>query len=122
MVVGAGQGRGAPAAGPRSVFGFPAAAGGGTIAPMPLVRFTPNLARHCAVADAQVDGATVAAALAAAFAGRELARGYVLDEQGGLRKHMSAFVDGEQVRDRRTLSDAVAPSSTIDLIQALSGG
>lgn len=89
---------------------------------MPLVRFTPNLARHCAIADTQVAGDTVAAALAAAFAGRDLARGYVLDEQGCLRKHMSAFVDGEQVRDRRALSDAVGLASTIDLIQALSGG
>lgn len=89
---------------------------------MPLVRFTANLARHCAVGDVVVGGSTVAAALDAAFLRFPLARDYVLDEQGHLRKHMSAFIDGMQVRDRRTLADAARPDSTIDLIQALSGG
>jgi hypothetical protein len=50
------------------------------------------------------------------------ARGYVLDEQGRIRQHMVVFIDGEMVRDRDDLSDAVGPHSTIDVIQALSGG
>lgn len=90
--------------------------------PVPLVRFTPNLARHCNVEEARVPGRTVAEALEAVFAGRPQARGYVLDEQGRLRKHMSAFVDGMQVRDRRGLSDPVADDDVIDIYQALSGG
>lgn len=89
---------------------------------MPLVRFTANLARHCEVGEIQVTGSQVAAALAEAFIRYPLARDYVLDEQGHLRKHMSAFVDGTQVLDRRTLTDPVQADSTIDLIQALSGG
>ena len=89
---------------------------------MPLVRFTANLLRHCSAEDINVSGTTVRAVLDAAFQRLPQARGYVLDDQGGLRKHMSAFVDGEQIRDRRTLSDPVAQTSTIDLIQALSGG
>lgn len=89
---------------------------------MPLVRFTPNLARHCQVEEAQVAGRTVAEALEAVFATRPQARGFVLDEQGRLRRHMSAFVDGVQVQDRRGLSDAVADDIIIDLYQALSGG
>jgi hypothetical protein len=35
---------------------------------------------------------------------------------------MVVFIDGELVRDRDGLSDPVAPNSTIDVIQALSGG
>jgi hypothetical protein len=35
---------------------------------------------------------------------------------------MVVFIDGELVRDREGLSDAVAPNSMIDVIQALSGG
>jgi hypothetical protein len=35
---------------------------------------------------------------------------------------MVVFIDGEMVRDRDGLSDAVEPESVIDVIQALSGG
>ena len=50
------------------------------------------------------------------------ARDYVLDEQGKIRQHMVVFIDGDLVRDRDALSDAVRPDSVIDVIQALSGG
>lgn len=89
---------------------------------MALVRFTANLARHCDASELHADGGTVAALLAAVFAMRPGARGYVLDDQGRLRKHMAVFVDGVQVRDRVGLGDPVRPDSTVDLIQALSGG
>ncbi len=56
------------------------------------------------------------------FRENERARGYVLDEQGKVRQHMLVFIDGEMVRDRDRLSDAVKPDSLIDVIQALSGG
>ncbi len=56
------------------------------------------------------------------FRENERARGYVLDEQGKVRQHMLIFIDGEMVRDRDRLSDAVKPDSLIDVIQALSGG
>ncbi len=89
---------------------------------MALVRFTENLARHCPVHDLEVAGTTVREVLDAAFLALPSVRSYVLDDQGGLRKHMAAFVDGEQIADRRLLSDSVRATSTIDLIQALSGG
>ena len=50
------------------------------------------------------------------------ARGYVLDDQGALRKHMAIFVNGAPVMDRRLLADAVPEDGTVDVIQALSGG
>lgn len=89
---------------------------------MVLVRFTENLARHCPVRDLEVSGTTVREVLEAAFRVLPAVRSYVLDDQGALRKHMAVFVDSEQVGDRRGLSDAVGPDSSIDIIQALSGG
>jgi sulfur carrier protein ThiS len=46
----------------------------------------------------------------------------VLDELGRIRQHMLVFIDGEMVLDREHLTDAVQANSTIDVIQALSGG
>lgn len=51
-----------------------------------------------------------------------LLRGYVVDETGRLRKHMTIFVDGNLISDRRHLSDSVNPNSEIYVMQALSGG
>ena len=49
-------------------------------------------------------------------------RGYVLDDQGRLRPHVTVFVDGEAILDRQGLSDPVEPASRIYVMQALSGG
>jgi sulfur-carrier protein len=86
------------------------------------VVFTRNLERHVSCPPASVDGATVREVLAAVFAQNEQLRGYVVDERGALRKHMVVFVDGSQIVDRETLSDAVAPDGEIYVMQALSGG
>jgi molybdopterin converting factor small subunit len=89
---------------------------------MPRVVFTANLRRHLAVPEAQVSGVTVREALEAIFATNPRLRGYVLDDQGGLREHVVVFVDGARVGDRRGLRDAVDPSSEVYVMQALSGG
>lgn len=89
---------------------------------MPLVRFTANIQRHVACPDRDVAGGTVRDVLEVVFAGNERARGYVLDDAGELRPHMTIFVDGTMIADRRRLSDAVGPGSTVDVMQALSGG
>lgn len=89
---------------------------------MARVSFTPNIQRHVACPSCEVRGATVAEVLAAVFAGNARARGYVLDDQGGLRQHMRISVDGTLVADRDKLSDAVAPDSDVYVMQALSGG
>lgn len=56
------------------------------------------------------------------FADNPSARGYVLDDQGGLRKHMVIFVDGRQITDRVGLTDSVTQNGLVEVIQALSGG
>lgn len=89
---------------------------------MPRVVFTKNLQRHVPCPPASVEGATVADVLDAVFAANERLRGYVVDERGALRKHMVVFVDGHQLVDRATLSDAVAADGEVYVMQALSGG
>lgn len=89
---------------------------------MPRVVFTANLQRHVPCPATEVAGATVRAALDAVFAANPRLRGYVVDEQGRLRRHIVVFVDGQLIRDRLTLGDAVAAGSEVAVMQALSGG
>lgn len=89
---------------------------------MPKVAFTPNIQRHVACPESSAEGTTVRQVLEAVLAENPRARGYILDDQGALRRHMAIFIDGELIRDRTGLSDAVAPTSTIYVFQALSGG
>ena len=89
---------------------------------MARVVFTPNIQRHVALPQAEACGHTVREVLEAVFADHPQARGYVLDDQSGLRKHMTIFVDGRMIRDRARLTDVVRESSTVYVFQALSGG
>ena len=86
------------------------------------MRFTANIQRHVECPSLDVSAATLRDALDAYFLENDRARGYVLDEHGGLRPHMVVFIDGKQILDRNALTDQVAPDSTIDVMQALSGG
>jgi molybdopterin synthase sulfur carrier subunit len=90
--------------------------------PMTTLSFTPNLLRHVAAPTARVEGATVREALEAYFEINPQVRGYVIDEQGALRKHVVIFLNQEGIRDRTTLSDPVGADDDIFVIQALSGG
>ena len=89
---------------------------------MPQVRFTQNIQRHVPCPARHVEGTSVRAALDSYFAGNAAARGYVLDDQGALRKHMAIFINGEPILDRQGLTDALPPDATLDILQALSGG
>lgn len=89
---------------------------------MPLVRFAPALTRHVACADQQVAAQTLAGALDAAFQAAPALRGYVLDDQGAVRKHVAVFVNGEMLRDRRRLDRPLAAADQVMVIQALTGG
>ena len=89
---------------------------------MPVLRFTQNIQRHVKCPTCEVDGATIREALENYFSERPAARGYVLDDQGALRKHMAIFINGEPVLDRDTLGDPLKEDSVVDVLQALSGG
>ena len=76
---------------------------------MASVVFTPALRRFLRAPDTRVAGATVGEALEGVFGANPALRGYVLDDQGALRRHVAVYVNGEPVRDRTGLSDPVAP-------------
>ena len=46
----------------------------------------------------------------------------LIEDCDELRPHMTIFVDGVPVRDRRQLSDPVRASAEVYIMQALSGG
>lgn len=89
---------------------------------MATVQFTPNLARHIDTSELTAVGSTVREVLDNAFAQRPSARGYVLDDQDRLRKHVVIFVDGQLVADRDQLTDATPAHAEVFIMQALSGG
>jgi len=89
---------------------------------MTTVSFTSALQRFLAAPSANVEAGTVADALAAVFASRPALRGYVLDDQGALRRHVAVYVNGQPVLDRVRLSDRIGPYDEIYVLQALSGG
>ncbi len=89
---------------------------------MPRIVFTANLRRHVDCPELEVTGNSVAEALAAAFAVAPQVQGYVLDEQGEVRKHVAIYVDGRRISDRVHLTDPVGPASEVWILQALSGG
>jgi molybdopterin converting factor small subunit len=68
--------------------------------------------------EVRIDGTSVGEVL------RELERmhpkitGWVLDEQGHLRRHVNVFVDGERVRE----DASVAPDATMHVLPSISGG
>jgi len=92
------------------------------MATMTTLSFTPNLRRHVETPDVSVAGATVRLVLDRYFVANPVVRGYVLDDQGALRKHVAIFVNQELIRDRSGLSDPVREGDNIFVVQALSGG
>jgi len=89
---------------------------------MPTVIFTRQLERFLAAPTVTVAGTTLGEALGVVFADHPALRGYVLDDQGALRRHVAVFVDGRPAADRTGLTDAVGPDDEIYIFQALSGG
>lgn len=90
---------------------------------MARIRFTGHLRRYFpSLSPLCLEGGTVAQVL-------ELCEGhfpglgaYLRDDQGALRKHVNIFVDGLQIVDRQSLTDALSPQSEVFVVQALSGG
>ncbi|WP_027797078.1 MoaD/ThiS family protein [Paraburkholderia acidipaludis] len=84
--------------------------------------FAASIQRHVATPEREVDARTLGEALETVFVAQPRLRGYILDDQGSLRKHLSVFVDGRPVRDRQHLSDSLGEQSRVYVVQALSGG
>lgn len=89
------------------------------------ITFARAFRRHVDCPDETVPSAdvdTVADALSVYFERHPAVRGYVVDDEGSFRRHITVFVDGEQVDHRRGAGVEVGQGSTIHLFQALSGG
>ncbi|WP_423360441.1 MoaD/ThiS family protein [Pseudomonas citronellolis] len=84
--------------------------------------FAPSIQRYVEVPEQDLPGATLGDLLEGVFAQHPRLRGYLLDDQGGLRRHVTVFIDGLRLRDRRGLGDVVADDSEVYVVQALSGG
>lgn len=82
------------------------------------VVFTANLKRHLATPEAAVAAASVGAALERVFADNARLRGYILDDQGRVRKHVTLYRNGEKVG----LAEPLAAGDELYVMQALSGG
>jgi sulfur carrier protein ThiS len=65
-----------------------------------------------------VEGRSLEEALAHLFASEPGLRTHLLEESGGIRPHVSVFVDGEQA----DLSTTIGEGSRIQVLQAVSGG
>ncbi len=89
---------------------------------MAQVHFTSHLRALVPNGPLRAPGATVGEALGAVFTELPHVRGYVLDERGSLRKHVCVFADGARLPGNATLDHAIAPDSTLYVMQALSGG
>ncbi|MEZ6106223.1 MAG: hypothetical protein R3B96_08950 [Pirellulaceae bacterium] len=89
---------------------------------MPRVVFTPNLRRHVACPDLRVEGTSLLEVLQATFEQQPQLRGYIVDDQFALRKHIAVFIGSRPALDRTGLSDEVASDAEVYVMQALSGG
>lgn len=89
---------------------------------MATISFTANLKRHVECPPMDIAAGTLRELLESYFENYPDVRGYVLNDQRGVRHHMVIFVDGEQAKDRAQLSDALQDGSEVFVFQALSGG
>lgn len=84
--------------------------------------FTQNLLRHVQAPSIEVAGFTVREVLHAYFADYPQVQSYILDDQGGVRKHVTVFLNGAMISDRIKQSDTVSAGDEVFVAQALSGG
>jgi hypothetical protein len=89
---------------------------------MSKIVFTQQLRRFTELPEVDTSAGTLRDALEAAFAVNPRLRGYILDEQGHLRRHVVIFIDGHRVSDHVSLKNPLAADSSIHVLQALSGG
>ena len=89
---------------------------------MARVHFTSWLREVVPDGPVRADGGTVGEALDALWIERPQVRGYVLDEQGRLRKHVCIFADGTRLPHAAALNHRIKPETELYVMQALSGG
>ena len=87
------------------------------------IHFTPALKRFVPDLESiEVNGTTVADIIAGLGQHYPGLTGYLVEDNGALRKHVNIFINDTFIRDRDSLSDRVQPFDDVFIIQALSGG
>jgi hypothetical protein len=89
---------------------------------MARVHFTTWLRELVPDGPVQAQGSTVGEALDALWTLRPQVRGYVVDEQGRLRKHVCIFADGTRLQHAAALQHRIGPEAELYVMQALTGG
>jgi len=89
---------------------------------MPIVEFAPALTRHVPCPPQQVDAATLRSGLEAAWRAAPELRGYVLDEQGSVRKHVAVFINARMIASRSDLDVPLSAHDKVMVVKALTGG
>ncbi len=91
------------------------------------IQCSPNILRHLqnhGPWEIHLPGtaATLGDVLETLFVNTPQLRGYILDDQNTVRKHVAVFINDTLIADRTSLSDPVHEHDTIFIAQALSGG
>lgn len=73
-------------------------------------------------AEIAVEGATVGAVLDAVYTEHPELRERLTDDDGGLRRFVNVYVDGEDVRFGEGLDTPVAPGAAVQILPAVAGG
>ena len=89
---------------------------------MATLAFTALLRSVAPKGELTVTGASVREALNGIFSETPRLKGYVLDDQDRLRKHVCVFLDGERLVGNAALDAPISETSEIFVMQALSGG
>lgn len=93
---------------------------------MPKITLTPHLVHQAGITEISqplsIAGTTVRQVIDALCEQHPRLRGYLLEDQGALRQHVAAFVNGQVVRDKATLAQPIGVDDELSLFQALSGG
>ena len=85
---------------------------------MATVTLRAPLKQRAGTSSLEVTGATVRETLSSLESDVPALKGWVLDDQGRIRRHVNVFVNGEPA----TPDDAVADQDRVDIIHAISGG
>mgnify|MGYP002623616013 FL=1 len=81
-----------------------------------------HLRRHVDCPPTEAAGETLREVLETVFLEYPRLRGYVLEDSGCLRQHVTVYIDSRRVVDTAGLSDPVGAGSEVYVLQALSGG
>lgn len=86
------------------------------------IEFTSQLTQHVKCEPLSVSANTLREVLEQAFEANEGLRGYIVDDQGAIRKHVAVFVNNQLVRDRVNIDFQLESDAEVYVMQALSGG